>query len=342
MAVLTPDTIDSSILPNFDRKLRDNIFMSTALFEYMWQNVEPVDGGLTITEQIAYLASPNADSWGGGNAELPATFVGNTTEATFPPCYYFYSIAIPDTTIILNKNEGQIIDIIKAQYETALMSLNQVLGEDVYGDSTARNGGPTLSGIGAVCTTAADPAGGAYGGISRIGSSGAFTAPTGNAAWWNSNPLAIAGGTQTRWKGTVAQGANAQLDIVSLQNLVSLCTVGQYRPKVLVAGFTAFNAYHNLLVETVRQAPVAAIGKQGFTGLAYADLVMIQDDQCTTGTIVAVNDMWKLRPWNGAFFRQLPWRQPPNALVNIKYGVLIANLAHSRPNTMGQLTGITS
>ncbi len=152
MAILTPDTIATEILPYFDRQLRDNIFMSTALFEYLWQNVKPVNGGLQINQQIAYLSSPNANVFAGGVSELPATFVGNATQTTFPPCYYFYSVAIPDTTVILNEDEGQIIDVIAAQYETALMSLNNVLGQDVYGNASPRNGAPTLSGLGSIVT----------------------------------------------------------------------------------------------------------------------------------------------------------------------------------------------
>lgn len=341
MAVLTPDTIATEILPYFDGKLRDNILMSTALFEYLWSNVDPVPGGLVINEQIAYLASPNANVFAGGVAELPATFVGNATQATFPPCYYFYSIAIPDTTVILNENEGQIIDIIAAQYETALMSLNNVLGQDVYSDSTPRNGGPTFSGLQAVITKGADPAGGAYGGISRSGSSGSFQSPVGNTPWWNANPLAINGGSQTFWKGTVNPGTSTTLTLLAMQQLVSICTVGQFRPRIFFADLTSFNAYFNLLTAIMRQAAVQPIGRQGFTGLAFNDLVVVQDDQSPVGTLWAVNDIFKFRPWRGGFFRQMPWRQPPNALVNIKYGLLIANLTHNRPNTMGSLTGIT-
>lgn len=341
MAVLTPDTIASSILPHFDRKLRDNIFMSTATFEYMWDQVDPVDGGLTIKEQIAYLASPNADVFAGGVSELPATFVGNTTEATFPPCYYFYSIAIPDTTVILNENDGMIIDIIASQYETALQSLNNRLGEDVYGDATPRNGAPTLSGLGAVVTTSADPGGGAYGGISRVGSSGSFRTPVGNAPFWNGNSLVINAGAQTFWKGTVNTGAVTTLSFPAMQAFVSTAQVGQYRPRAIASDLVAFNAYHNLVIQTVRQAPVQPIGRQGFTGLSYADMVIYQDDQAPVGTMWTLNDIFKFRPWRSGFFRQMPWRQPPNALVNIKYGLLVCNLTHSRPNTMSSLSGIT-
>ena len=340
MAILTPDTIATEVLPYFDRQLRDNIFMSTAFFEYMWQNVKPVNGGLQINEQIAYLSSPHANVFAGGVSELPATFVGNATQTTFPPCYYFYSLAIPDTTVILNEDEGQIIDIIAAQYETALMSLNNVLGQDVYGAAAPRNGAPTLSGLGSVVTFGADPAGGAYGGITRVGASGSFSAPVGNA-FWNSNALTINGGSQTVWKGTVNTGAATTLTLLAIQQLVSVCSVGQFRPRILFSDMTSYNAYFNLLTNIVRQASIAPIGRQGFTGLSFADLIMVLDDQCPAGTIFAVNDILKFRPWRDGFFRQLPWRQPPNALVNIKYGLLVANMTHTRPNTMGSLSGIT-
>lgn len=341
MAVLSSDTITTSILPHFDRALRDNIFMSTAFFEYMWQNVDPVNGGLVINQQIAYLSSPNADVFAGGVAELPASFIGNATQSTFPPCYYFYSVAIPDTTIILNENEGMILDIIESQYETALQSLNNVFGQDVYGDSTPRNGAPTLSGLQAIVSSGSDPAGGAYGGISRVGSSGSFKAPVGNAAFWNANALTINGGSQTVWKGTVNTGTGTLLTLNALQALISVCQVGQFRPRMMVGDLTSYNAFFNLMTNIVRQAPLADVGRQGFKGLALADVILVQDDQCPSGTIFAVNDILKLRPWRGGFFKQLPWRQPPNQLVNIKYGIVILNMTHNRPNTMGSLSGIT-
>ena len=340
------DTLTTEILPFFDRRLRDNIFMSTSLFEYLWQQVDPVPGGLQINEQIAYLATPNAGVFAGGVSELPATFVGNATQATFPPCYYFYSIAIPNTTAILNEGDGMIIDIISAQYENALMSLNNVLGQDVYGDGTARNGAPTLSGLNAIVTTAADPAGGAYGGISRIGSSGSFQSPTGPAPWWNGVSMTVNGGAQTFWKGSVNPGSSTALSWQAIIALMSACTVGQFRPRVMFAGLTAYNAGLNLMTNIVRNMSLndsgKEMGKQGFTGIAFGDVLFVQDDQCDTGTIYAVNDILKFRPWRDGFFRQFPWRQPPNALVDIKYGLLICNITHNRPNTMGKLSGILS
>ena len=344
MTTLTPNTIDTMILPNFDRKLRDNIFMSTSAFEYLYKQIEEVDGGSHITEQIAYLSSPNADNFAGGISELPATFVGNTTAAMFVPCYYFYSIAIPDTTVILNEGEGMIIDIIGAQYATALMSLNNVLGKDIYGDGSPRNGAPTLSGLGAIVTNGADPAGGAYGGISRIGSSGTFKAPTGNAPWWNAVTLNMGStATQDCWKGTFQPAPNGPtLSFSAIIQLLTATTVGQYAPEVCFCDNNAWVALFNLLTPTVRTVEITEFGRMGFKGLSVANTIFVQDDQCPSNTIFTVNNLLKFRPWRGGFFRQLPWRTPPTQLVNIKYGLLIANMVHSRPNTMGKLYNIAA
>jgi hypothetical protein len=337
------DTMTTETLPFYDRRLRDQIFMSTSFFEYLWQQVDPVPGGLQINEQIAFLATPNAGVFAGGVSELPATFVGNATQATFPPCYYFYSVAIPNTMAILNDGEGMVIDMISAQYENALMSLNNVLAQDAYGDATPRNGAPTLSGLNAIITTSADPAGGAYGGISRIGSSGSFKNPTGAAPWYNGVSMTVNGGAQTFWKGTVNPGSSTVLSWQSIIALMSACTVGPFRPRVMFAGLTAYNAALALMTNIVRQDDLRSngLGKQGFTGVAFGDVLLVQDDQADAGTIYAVNNLLKFRPWREGFFKQFPWRQPPNALVDIKYGLLVCNLTHSRPNTMGLMSGIT-
>ena len=338
------DTLTTEILPFFDRRLRDQIFMSVALLEYLWQNVYPVPGGSQINEQVAILANPNAGVYGGGVSTLAADFIGNATEASFPPCYYFYSVAIPNTYAILNEGEGMIIDIIAAQYENALMSLNNVLGQDVYGDGTPRNGAPTLSGLNAITTYSADPGGGAYGGISRVGSSGSFNAPVGTAPWWNSTNLTVNGGAQTTWKGSLNPGASTAISWNAIIQLVQACTVGQFRPRAFFSGLTAYSSAVNLMTNIVRQMNLSetSIGRQGFTGIAFGDILMVQDDQCNTGTIYAVNDLVKFRPWRDGFFRQFPWRQPPNALVDIMYGLLVCNMTCNRPNTVARETGILS
>lgn len=338
---LSPDTITTEIIPNYTRKLVDDITMATPTWEYMFDNIEEVDGGSQITEQINYQLSTNADVYPGGVAPLNADFVNSATTATFAPCYYWYSVMIPDTLKVLARADGEVINIFSGQFANALSSLTQKLGGDVWGTGANRNGAPTLSGIRAASTSGADPAGGAFGGISRIGSSGTFQNPTGNAAFWNAVVLTINGGAQTCWKGTVDTGNSTTTSFQALMAFVAACTVGQYRPNCLIGDTTAWTGLQNLLFQTVRQAPLQVEGGAGFPEVSFAGIPCIQDDFAPTGTWAAINGLYKLRPWKNGFFVQMEPVRPYNALATIYYGLVVMNMVHTRPNTIGIMSGIT-
>jgi hypothetical protein len=339
---LSPDTLTTEIIPNYARKLRDDVMMANPLWEYLFENMEEVDGGSTIKEQINYQLSPNADVFPGGVAPVNADFINSATEATFAPCYYWYSAMIPDTYKILARGEGEVINLLDSQFENALGSLTQKLGGDVWGTGAFRNGAPTLAGIRAVCTSGADPAGGAFGGISRVGMSGPFTAPVGNAAFWNAVVLTINGGAQTCWKGTVNPGVSTASSFQALMALVAACTVGTFRPSLLAGDLIAWTGLHNLVVQTVRQAPLQVEGGAGYPEISFAGIPCIQDDFAPSGTWAAINGLYKLRPWTNGFFVQLDPVRPFNAFATIYYGLLVMNLVHTRPNTMGIMTGVAS
>ena len=80
--------------------------------------------------------------------------------------------------------------------------------------------------------------------------------------------------------------------------------------------------------------------RNGARALSFADIPIIQDDKCPTGSLYAINDLLKWCIWKNGAFVETPWRQPSNALVNIKYVVLVNALKHERPNTIGVMTGI--
>ncbi len=339
---LSPDTIATEIIPNYSRKLRDDVTMATPTWEYLFDNVEEVDGGSQITEQINYQLSPNADVFAGGVAPVNADFINSATNATFPPVYYWYSVMIPDTLKILARGEGEVINIFNGQFEVALQSLIQKLGGDVWGDASPRNGAPTLSGIQAASTYSVDPAGGAFGGISRLNSTGTFKTPSGNAAFWNAVSLAINGGAQTCWKGVVDTGNATVTSAQAMMAFISACTVGKYRPNVLVGDNTAWNGMHSVVTQTVLQAPLQIEGGVGYPTISFAGIPLLQDDFAPTGTWAAMNGLYKLRPWKQGFFVQLEPVRPYNAFATIYYGLLVMNMVHTRPNTIGIMNGITA
>lgn len=340
-AAFQPDTLTSSILPFFNRKLRDNFFTSTVAFELFQSLIERIDGGAYVQDQILYNASPQADVWAGGTATAAADFIGNTTSAIFNPVYYLGAIGIPDTFAIINQGQGMIVDLIAAQYEQMLMSMVEQIGKDFYGDGTPRGGVPVLFGLNGICTSGADPGGGAYGNISRIGSSGTFKAPVGPAPWWNANVLNIANGSQNCWKGAVNTGTQTVMSYQAMFAFLIASTLGMYRPLAFLTDNIGYQSYGNLVIQTVRQTPLEGVLRNGARALSFADVPIIQDDKCPTGSIYSVNDLLKWIIWRNGAFVETPWRQPSNALVNIKYIVLVNLLKHERPNTQTVMTGIT-
>jgi len=342
MAALSPSTVNAEIIANYARKMQDDITMATAAWEYLFDNVDPVNGGNQIKQQIFYQLSTNANVFAGGVAPVNADFVNNATEAVFPPCYYWYSVMIPDTLKILGRGEGEVINLFNGQFQAAFASLVQVLGSDVWGNGATRNGAPTLSGIGAASTYNSDPAGGAFGGISRVGSSGTFKNPSGNAAFWNAVVLSVNGGSQTTWKSAVNTGTSTSLSSTSMTAFTSACTVGPNRPNCYLADTTAWNSFHNFVQQTVLQAPLQIEGGAGFPTISFAGIPVIQDDFAPTGTIAAMNSLYKLRPWEEGFFVQLEPVRPYNAFATIYYGLVVMNMVHTRPNTIGIMNGILS
>lgn len=335
------DTITTEIIPNWTRKLRDDVGMATPLWEILFKSIEEVNGGSQITEQINYQLSPNVGVFAGGVAPLQADFVNSATQAIFPPTYHWYSVMIPDTLKILARGEGEVINIFNSQFETALLSLAQELGSEVWGTSATVNGSPTLSGIQAIVTSGSDPSGGAYGGITRSGASGAFTAPVGNA-FWNGNSLTINGGAQTVWKGSVNPGTSTVTSFQAYMAMISAGIVGIYRPSCIIGDLTAWNGLHNAILQTVRQAPLQEEGGVGFPEISFAGIPFLQDDYAPTGFVATLNDMLKLRPWTDGFFAQMEPVRPYNSLTTIYYGLMIMNMVHTRPNTMTLMTGITA
>jgi hypothetical protein len=339
---LAPDTVSSSTLGYYNRRLRDQVFTSTAGMQFLLNTgVKPVDGGITYNQAVMYTVSPQAGVWGGGVQQLNANFIENTTLATWSPAYYYGAIGIPDTTAIINQGQSQIVDIVEAQYEQMVMSLIERLGIDFYGNGSAQGGFYPIQGLAALGTYGSDPTI-PYGNISRAGSSGSWQAPVGQAPWWNASVLSISGGAQSVWsKPTVNPGTSTLMSYNALFAWMLAGSVGQYKPLAAFADATAWQGVGNLFVAIARESSAEKIFKQVPGGLDVMGTPVYQDDKCTAGTLYGINDMLEFRVWKNALFVETPWRQPSNAMVNVKFILLIAALVHSRPNTIPILSGIT-
>jgi hypothetical protein len=339
--MLSPDTLNSSTLGYYNRRAREQVFTSTAAMQFLLDaGIKPVDGGSVYNCPIIYNVSPQAGVFGGGAQQIQANFIPNTTLATWSPAYYYGAIGIPDTVAIQNQGQSQIVDIVEAQYEQMVMSLIERLGIDFYGNGSAQNGFYPLQGLGALGTYNSDPTL-PYGNISRAGSSGSWQAPVGQAPWWNAAVLSISGGAQTVWsKPSINPGTSSYMSYNALFAWLLAGSVGMYKPLAAFTDAIGWQAIGNLFVAIARESSAESIFSQGPAGLNFMGTPIFQDDKCTQGTLYGINDLLEFRVWKNALFVETPWRQPSNALVNVKFILLIAALVHSRPNTVPILSGI--
>lgn len=339
---LSPDTVTSSTLGYYNRRAREQVFTSTSLMNFLLNTgIKPVDGGVTYNQPIVYNTSPQAGVWGGGVQQLPGNFIPNTTLATWSPAYYYGAIGIPDTVAIQNQGQSQIVDIVEAQYEQMVMSLIERLGIDAYGNGSAQGGFYPIQGLAAIGTSGSDPTL-PYGNISRVGSSGSWAAPVGQAPWWNAAVLSINGGAQSVWsKPSLNPGTSTLMSYNALFAWLLAGSVGMYKPLAAFTDAIGYQAIGNLFIAITRQSSMEKVFRNGPEALDFIGTPIYQDDKCTSGTLYGINDMLELRVWKNALFVETPWRQPSNAMVNVKFLLLIAALVHSRPNTFNVLTGIT-
>lgn len=308
--------------------------------QFLLKNTIKPATGLTHNQPIIYNTTSQAGLWGGGVQQLPANFIPNTTLATWSPAYYYGAIGIPDTVAIQNQGWTQIVDIVEAQYEQMVMGLIEVLGIDAYGNGSARGGFYPIQGLAAIGTSGTDPTV-PYGNISRNGSSGYWGNPTGAAPWWNAAVLAINGGPQTVWsKASLNPGTSSFMSYNALFAWILAGSVGPYKPLAGFADAIAWQAIGNLMVAIARESSMDMVFKNVPGGLDVMGIPIFQDDKCTANTLYGVNDMLELRVWKNALFAETPWRQPSNAMVNVKFLLLICALVHQRPNTFNVLTGI--
>jgi len=339
--ILSPDTVTSSVLPAFTEELRDNFFVSHTAFDWLIQDVEVIEGGLYIADQILYNLNPNADVWGGGVSTLPLSFVQNTTQATFNPIYYAGSVTIPDTIMILDQGDRAIIDLVSAQFEHMLMSFIDKMSTDLYSDGTPRNGLPILQGLNAACTYSADPGMGPYGGITRVGSSGTNAAPVGPAPFWNAAVLTINGGSQPTWIGNVNPGTSTTMSVGAMIAARIAGSVGQFESDLVLTDNIGYQAYLNLVTQTVRQSASTEVMSQGAKGIEFAGVRVVKDDKCPSGTMYFLNDLFRLCIWRNGAFVMSPWRQTVDALVNTMFVIFVGACRTTRPNTLVKMSGIT-
>lgn len=331
---------------NFIPGVVDNVFLSSIVLNKLKGKKKVLDGGDQI--YVPVLHSDGSDvsgRWGGSFDTFATQTIDPHTTAVFDPRYYAATMTLAKTDLVKNAgSKTKLVDMLAAQAEVAEMTFKDKMGTDIYLVGTAdSNGRRGFDGLMAVCTVAANPSTGSYGGITRVGATASSRySPTGNA-FWNSNVIAAnANTTTTFWKTPVTMDGSTVLTLAKMQSMFSACTV---RPKLIVCSTTIMNKYHSLLTATQRSLTDEDTGKAGFDNLIFnANVPVVADDAIdASGSMYFLNfDHLKLYVWEGMDFKPGDFKEMINQAGITKQILFMGNLVCDKPNSLGLITGLTA
>lgn len=335
------NTFDALTDKHYIAELHDQFFLSRALNVKLKKRERPVDGGDDIRIPVKYGGNTNTGRWNGDDDLLETAGQEFATQAIFEFRYLKASVSLPETKILRNMGKGRIVDLLAEEVENAKETIVDQFDIDLYKDGAAdAQGRVGVDGLAAVCTRAANPTPGSYGGITRSGASGSKNSPTGNA-FWNANVVAAGGDqTYTLWKNSVTMDDSAVMTLQKLQAIFGVCGGAD----IIVTSQLLYDKYWSLLTTIQRQMTDEEIGKAGFSSLMFNSApVIVGDNIDDTGKWYNLNlKFFELKPHKDMNFDATEFRKPPNARVLIKHINWMGNLICKRPNRQGLITGMTA
>jgi hypothetical protein len=253
-------------------EIADNVTRNSALLMRMNErgNVDPLDGGEVIYEELQYAENSNG-AWYAGYDTLQVAAQSVITSASFDWKQLACPIIISGAEKLKNSGKAALIKLLEARITNAEATMNNLLQLSLYSDGTG-NGGKELNGLDLAIPV--DPTTGTYGGIDR-------------ATWsfWRPKKYDPAA---TPTAATIQGHMNLlHADLVR----------GTDAPDLIPMGKTLFSTYESSL-QAQQRFTDSKMAQAGFTTLKYkgADVVL-ENYGCGDTTAFFLNTKYlRLRP----------------------------------------------
>jgi hypothetical protein len=233
-------------------ELADNVTRHTALLMRLNErgNVDPLDGGEVILEELEYAENGNG-AWYTGYDTLQVAAQSVISAASFDWKQLAVPVIISGLDKLKNSGKAQIIKLLDARLKNAEHTMLNMLSASIYSDGTG-SGGKELNGLDLAAP--ADPTTGTYGGIDRSTSLGTF---------WRSK---VYDPSSTPTSSTIRGYMNTLWN-----NMVR----GNDVPDIIAFGTTLFGTYEASL-QDLQRFTNGKMAEAGFQTLKYknADVVM--------------------------------------------------------------------
>jgi len=258
----------------------------------------------------------------------------------FTPSFYQITVALPGDELSVADTEDKVLDLMKLTIQSDTEDMADDLGTIFYADGTG-NGSKDPLGLAALVD--------------------------------DGNSVANIGGLARATYATLASTVTASAGVLTLAKVDTLwsnVTSGAQKPTAFYTTETVFNLYGQLLRPQERIMKEASsmkgmTGGTGFTALEYNSKPIIQDEKCTSGAFIALNENfvdWYALPFfnakaiayksqiqgndyeapMGLGFSWSDWIIPANAGSVVGHVYFGGQFITTNPKRHGKLTSVTS
>lgn len=307
----------------------DVVFGDLVLFDWLSKKGKVTKkGGLKLLEPLMKERSSAVGSYQGWDV-LDVSPQSSLTNAEFNWKQYYGTVSISSYEELVNQGPAAVLDVLKARFETAKMSLADIMNEDFYLDGTG-NDSKDVEGLAIMVDSA-----GTYGNILRSANT-----------WWSAQETAVGG---------VLQVAGS----TGMRRMYNDCSLGRGRntPDCIITTQAGFEAYEAQMDPNMRFSTTgeANVGYKNMN-LMFKDAPLFWDDDCQTGVMYFLNSNYmKLVVMSGrdggvergpekdrGDFRTGPFEKPINQDGKVAKFFWMGNTAVSNCQRHGKLTGITN
>jgi hypothetical protein len=292
MAVPNTDytEIITTTLDNYRDTLADNVMKGIPLFQRLNEkgNVDPVDGGVKILENLMYGES--IVQWYNGFETLSLEQSDVLTSAAFDWKQMNANVVVSGLEEIINSGRAAVHKLVKSRIQVAEISMKNEMGRAVYFSNT-ENGGKSIGGLQHLVSDL--PTSGIVGGID-----------TASNLWWANQYYDFSDVSITPSSTTIQHAMNKTF---------LRCGDGTSdTPDLIMAGEDFFNFYEESLQPQQRFTD-AKKASGGFNGYAYKTADVLPDLRCAATRMYFLNtDYLHLRPGSNRNFVTLDRKSATN------------------------------
>lgn len=277
--------------------LADSIFRPSPTYWRMVRSGHKVQGGALVWPVVTTEETTGGAYWGTQNLDTNPTDSAVPAELEWK--FYYQSIVIPETDIILNEGPGQVISLVKAKEEIAMGSLLQKLSRAIYGVSPQN----TSNDIDSL--------------PSALAASGTYAGITISSAAWRCN--GTAGPTTT---------AGAFVGLATMQTLYGQGTFGNEEPDSVQTTQLGWNAFWALLTANQRYMRDDETTRAGFKNhLMFNNAVVLHDQFVPAGQMYMLTSKYVYPCFHSRdYFTVAPFIRPTNQRVLVSQIFVTLNI----------------